>query len=297
MSFFHTVTEDNFENVVNGLFENESAAAVLEFFSKTPLSGELEFAIANSYDTLLVRVFDGEEYVFAFPEPLSENADIKSALSELEKYVIKEELPFVLLSVPKGALSYLSAYRHVRLDSDFDGEEFVARIETECGILKEKPSHIGGRVSLNALTEADIPTYAQLCRNEELLLYWGYDYRPDFGERDDRFFFDMTEAEFESGVAMTLAVRRGERLVGSIEFYAFDFHGAAELDVRIFPHEQGKGYASSAVEGAIEIARQMGILRLSALVMNNNAPSLALFAKYAKNKNRDKKTTTFSLDI
>jgi RimJ/RimL family protein N-acetyltransferase len=96
---------------------------------------------------------------------------------------------------------------------------------------------------------------------------------------------------------MTLAVRCGERLVGSIEFYAFDFHGSAELDVRIFPHEQGKHFASGAVEGAIEIARQMGLLCLSAVVMNNNAPSLALFEKYAKDKKRDRKTTTFTLDI
>ena len=150
---------------------------------------------------------------------------------------------------------------------------------------------------LGKVAEGDIADYARLCRDEELLLYWGYDYRLDYNGKDDRFFFDMAEAEFDSGVALTLAVRSGAKLVGSLEFYAFDFHGSAELDVRIFPHEQGKGYASCAVEGAIDIAKQMGLTKLCATVMNNNAHSLALFEKYSTQKRANKKTTVFTIDI
>ena len=299
MGFFSVINEENFESTVNSLFKDErDRVAVFDFFSQTELFSEMEFAIASSNACLLVRIFDGEFYAFAFPEPLLDTSDVAAALSEIEKYVIREEIPFELVSVPKDALPYLSSYRHIRLDSaDETGELFYARVENECSILDEKPSHIGGRVILNALTEGDIADYARLCRDEKLLLYWGYDYRLDYNGKDDRFFFDMAEAEFDSGVALTLAVRSGAKLVGSLEFYAFDFHGSAELDVRIFPHEQGKGYASGAVEGAIDIAKQMGLTKLCATVMNNNAHSLALFEKYSTQKRANKKTTVFTIDI
>ncbi len=297
MISFTVITKKNFTRTLCELFESEEERlAVFGFFSELELELDAEYAVCRSRGCLIARICLDSEYVFAFPEPLSDNADIRAAVTDIEKYVIKEEIAFSLCDVPKEYLHYLDSYPHMTLE-DGDGESCFVKILNECQLLSEIPSESCGRVTLNALNQDDIESYARLCRNEDLLKYWGYDYRGDYGEVSDEFFYQSQKRDFEMGTSVTFAVRGETGLVGSLELYAFDYHRGAEIDVRIAPSEQGRGYASRALELAVIIARKMGLSSLKARVMNENTASLRLFEKYAKRLQRDEKTSLYILDI
>lgn len=295
MISFSVLNTDNSERIISEKFSKEEISEVNAVLSDLDLSFGLEYGVSSSHGCLIVRICDAGRYVFSFPIALSKNADVKAALTELEKYVIKEELMFNLCSLSYESLPCLRSYLHVLLDAeDESGEIYFAKIQNECQLITEIPVQVGGRVTLNALTSEDIPSYARLCRDVELLKYWGYDYRLDYPQASDSFFFETQKRDFELGTAMTMAIRDGERLVGSLEFYAFDFHGGAELDIRIFPSKQRRGYAKEALELSFGAAREIGLVRLYARVMNRNAPSCALFEKYADKIRKEKESNIYT---
>jgi RimJ/RimL family protein N-acetyltransferase len=300
MISFSVITKDSKEKSVNTLFnsKNEQLAA-LEYLSEIDFIDGMEYAVSYFDGALLIRIYDGQRYVFNFPLPLSDGCDISSAVIELSQYVIKEEIPFYIYGVLREDFDFLNVFSNVEYEAmDDEGEYYLARIQNECDLLLEIPCETGERVTLNALSEGDIPALAALCKNEELLKYWGYDYREDFGEADDGFFYRRQLSEFYDGTAMTLAVRVSGALIGTLEFYAFDFCGACEFDVRILPEQQGLGYAKEAISLAISLARKMGLKKLSAHVFNENLKSVNMLNSLGFSLScSDVKTKAFILDI
>lgn len=299
MISFSVLNTDSIDAIIEKLFAGkEKQSAVREMLSDIDFPAKEEYAISEFGDCLLIRIFDGERYVFVFPIPLSDGADVSGALLEIEKYAIKEEIPLNLSSLSYENLPLLRSYLHMRVDAENEtGDVFFVRVQNECQLLSEIPTEIGGRVKLNALKPEDIESYANLCRDEELLKYWGYDYRVDYSSASDEFFYESALSDFNAGVAMTMAVRDGERLVGSLEFYAFDFHGGAEIDIRIFPNEQGRGLGREALLLALRVAERIGLLSLRARVMKENAPSRALFEKYADFEECSGETVVYTITL
>ena len=299
MISFKILNEDNFDFLIESLFdEKNDASYVKEYLGCIDFSDGIEYAVAASCGCVIVRMYDGGRYVFTFPEQLSSDASVSSAIEEIRKYAVKEEIPLNIAGVLPSDLPALEGFLHINLDSEDEGGlSYMAKIKNECELLSEIPKISGGRVTLNALCEDDISAYAKLCRNEELLEYWGYDYKEDYGDVSDEFFYECQARDFQLGTQLTLAIRSGGELIGALEFYAFDFRGGAEIDVRIFPYSQRRGYASEAMRLAFSLARKIGLVKLYATVMNENTPSISFFEKLARDFVKEKNITRFTLDF
>ena len=121
--------------------------------------------------------------------------------------------------------------------------------------------------------------YAELCKNQNVNKYWGYDYLDDVTDPNDEYFFDNAEREFACGIAAAMAIRVGGKFVGESTIYAFDGKGGAEFALRILPEWQGRGIGTETVRATVLAASRLGLVRLRAEVMSENLPSVAMLKK------------------
>ena len=103
------------------------------------------------------------------------------------------------------------------------------------------------RLTLSALTEADIPAYNALVLDGDRNRWWGYDDVAGLGGPvEERSFFEVARRDFENRLAVNFAVRLDGKLIGEAVLYRFDCRGAAELGCRIDRAYAGKGYGTEA---------------------------------------------------
>ncbi|WP_295580640.1 GNAT family N-acetyltransferase [uncultured Oscillibacter sp.] len=103
------------------------------------------------------------------------------------------------------------------------------------------------RLTLSALTEADIPAYNALVLDGERNRWWGYDDVGGLGKPvEERSFFDVARRDFENRLAVNFAVRLDGKLIGEAVLYRFDCRGGAELGCRIDRAYAGNGYGTEA---------------------------------------------------
>ncbi len=113
--------------------------------------------------------------------------------------------------------------------------------------VKEIPVLTTGRLTLSALTEADIPAYNALVLDGERNRWWGYDDVEGLGGPvGERSFFEVARRDFENRLAVNFAVRLDGRLIGEAVLYRFDCRGGAELGCRIDGAFAGQGYGTEA---------------------------------------------------
>jgi len=103
------------------------------------------------------------------------------------------------------------------------------------------------RLTLSALTEADIPAYNALVLDGERNRWWGYDDVGGLGKPvEERSFFEVAETDFANRQAVNFAVRLDGKLIGEAVLYHFDYRGGAELGCRIDAAYAGHGYGTEA---------------------------------------------------
>ena len=103
------------------------------------------------------------------------------------------------------------------------------------------------RLTLSALTEADIPAYNALVLDGERNRWWGYDDVGGLGGPvEERSFFEVAQRDFENRQAVNFAVRLDGKLIGEAVLYRFDCLGGAELGCRIDSAYAGHGYGTEA---------------------------------------------------
>ena len=103
------------------------------------------------------------------------------------------------------------------------------------------------RLTLSALTEADIPAYNALVLDGERNRWWGYDDVGGLGAPvEERSFFEVARRDFENRLAINFAVRLDGKLIGEAVLYNFDYRGGAELGCRIDSAYAGHGYGTEA---------------------------------------------------
>ena len=259
---------------------------------------DVEYAVSVYESCLIVRIFDMGRYLFVYPCELSERADVAAALEAVSEYAMREEVPLVFVDTPGYALSEFAGYRHMDVDADdYDSTVYIVRIKTECELVSEIPEVKQGRVELSALSEGDIPFYAELCRDKNVNKYWGYDYSEDIKNPTDEYFYESANADFARGVAMTMAVRAMGKFVGEATIYAFDGKGGAEFAVRLLSEYQGRGLGTEAALAAMEAARKIGLVRLYAKIMKENSSSIAMFNKIADDFTEDEKHVFFTVEL
>lgn len=243
--------------------------------------GDTEYATSYSDGCLLVRVFDGE-YGFSFPLALGAGAEPIAACEKLRAYAVKEEIPLVILDVPRDELGgLLPLFRHTNLDAaDPDNEYFTLHVMSEAALLGELPV-IEGKfgITLTPLTPADDEIYARLCKDADTNKYWGYDFSLDNPDPEDEYFRLVCEEEFARGVAISLAVRVNDSFAGEATLYAFDLTGGCECAVRLLPAFRHKGYATEVINMLGDLAADMGMVYLCATVAAENRASARLSEK------------------
>lgn len=103
------------------------------------------------------------------------------------------------------------------------------------------------RLTLSAITEADIPAYNALVLDGERNCWWGYDDVGGLGGPvEERSFLNVARRDFEARQAVNFAVRLDGKLIGEAVLYRFDCRGGAELGCRIDSAYAGHGYGTEA---------------------------------------------------
>ena len=304
MLSFKVLCEDNKDIIVDSLslsFDGEVRDEISEIVDgMLSFSDEdTEIGVSVSSGCILFRIFDMGRYIFPLPYEISKEADIRAAIYEIAEYAMRQEIELVYTDVSPDMLPLFSHFRHITLDKEGVDEDSSYRISvsTECELLSEFPEISDGEISLSALSEEDTEVYARLCRDEEIIKVWGYDYREDVKEASDAYFIENAFREFNLGISITLAVRRGEDFVGEAIIYGFDGMGNAEIAIRILPEYRKKGVGSKALSLLIELARKIGLVRLVAYVFSDNIPSVRMTEKYMVRLSEDGGRVKFSLDI
>jgi RimJ/RimL family protein N-acetyltransferase len=240
--------------------------------------GALEAAATVHSGSLLLRLFEYGRYSFVYPIPIYENADILSAVRALRDYAVYEEIPFVLCDVPREDISPLAQHFHIFSAESSDGESFTLNIRGMLSNLSSQPSQAHKRITLDALTESDIPEYARLSRDREVNKYWGYDYSVDYPDCPDGFFFDTQKEEFSRGVSLTLAARSSGKLIGETVLHADDLEGKIEIAFRLLAEHQGVGLGREILEASLILAEKLGYTRAVCRVNPDNLPSVRLLS-------------------
>lgn len=243
------------------------------------VSEDLPAAIADG--SLSLRLEEDGRYAFTFPVLLDGRGDTEAFLDRWDRYILKEEIPYVLTEVPKEALARLSSrYRRtVKMPLD-DGETFfLVRAVTEIEELEESPTLVGTCVTLTPLDAGDAARYETLCTDPDVLRFYGYDMRADATEgTGGESLLGVAEREFATRRSLPLAIRRKGEFVGDILLYGFDAHGGASVAVRLLPDARGKGMASDALRTLLSYAEEvLGLICVTAEVREENIPSLRLF--------------------
>lgn len=299
MISFRILTEDTEREITNAVLAAIPEADVEEigdiFFS---FYCEAEIAVSTAHGCMLIRIFD-DEYFFVYPIPLHDGADPLSAVDEIRLYTIKEEIPLIFLDVPSeelGALMAAFSYAEA-LERDAERDSCTVVVQSEIGMLEAIPSESDGEISLSALRDSDGEEHARLARDKELNKYWGYDYSADMPDAEGVDFLRVAEGELERGAALSLAVRCRDSFIGEAVIYAPDLRGGAECALRLLPEYQGRGFGRISLSLLIRIARDIGIIHLRARVLNENAPSLAIFRKQMQICEENEKFTEFYINL
>ena len=273
--------------------DGELLREIFESLSQTFGDG-VDCAVSYTSSCLLIRLFI-DEYIFAYPIALSDEADERSALEELRAYVIKEEIPLVICDIPEECLDELtSLFSNPEVTEEDDGI-FTLRAYSEIMTLDEIPSAHEGKLSLTPLDpERDTDGCQRLALDEENNRFWGYNYLLDKDSFDGSV-IDEAIAEFERGVALTLSIRESDVVLGEAILYAVDLKGGCECAVRLLPEHQGRGLGKSSVKLLLKVAEEIGIKEIYATVMEENLPSIRLFEKFAKEKKKNDKGIRFNL--
>ena len=242
---------------------------------------EIEIAYCVFEDALLVRMCDGGEYVFDFPY-FFKGSDPSRVFGEIASYSRRELIPLVFTNVPREELeSITDLFPSVTAQAfDDDLDLFVVRVENEISTLSEQPTIELEGITLKKIEERDIDEYAALCMDEEVNRYWGYDYKLDNPDPTLDYFYRVAEAEFHTGVALTLGIYVADSLIGECVAYDFDYFGNCEIGVRLMRSEQSKGYASKALRALFEICRELGLSGVVTRVKSVNAPAVRFVERY-----------------
>ena len=147
------------------------------------------------------------------------------------------------------------------------------------------------RLTLSALTEADIPAYNALVLDGERNRWWGYDDVGGLGGPvTERSFFDVASRDFENRQAANFAVRLDGKLIGEAVLYRFDCRGGAELGCRIDKAYAGFGYGTEAFAAVAEWALyKVHLSRVVAKCFKENQASYKMLSSCMRKKGEDEK--------
>ena len=155
--------------------------------------------------------------------------------------------------------------------------------------MREIPELKTERLTLSALTEADIPAYNALVLDGERNRWWGYDDVGGLGGPvEERSFFDVAQRDFENRQAANFAVRLDGKLIGEAVLYRFDCRGGAELGCRIDAAYAGHGYGTEAFAAVADWALyKVKLTRVVAKCYKENQASYKMLSSCMRKNGED----------
>ena len=155
--------------------------------------------------------------------------------------------------------------------------------------VREIPELKTERLTLSALTEADIPAYNALVLDGERNRWWGYDDVGGLGGPvEERSFFDVAQRDFENRQAANFAVRLDGKLIGEAVLYRFDCRGGAELGCRIDAAYAGHGYGTEAFAAVADWALyKVKLTRVVAKCYKENQASYKMLSSCMRKNGED----------
>lgn len=261
---------------------------------------EIEVAVCAVHGSLVIRIFDYGSYLFTYPYPMREGADIAAAIEAVAEYARLEEIPLVFTDTPAEELGVFAAigFRHMDIDAeDANAASYRVRVKSECELLSRLPSVESERLTLSPLSDDDTAEYALISREESGLRFWGYDYRDDAPHATDEYFMEVARGELARGVALSLAARREGRLIGEVVYYGFDKKGGADFAFRLLPEYRGRGLGAELFLLAADAAREIGLLTLFGDVDKRNTACITLIAKRMEKIDENDSSVRFGLEL
>ena len=269
----------------------EYAREVLESFLS--LSDELpdgDVGACALGGMLLIRIYDGEKYVFPYPVDIIGGADTAEALRALAEYARRQLIPLYISDVPREELSVVQAlFPHIDAAAYPSDEDcFFVRVNNECDALESPPVAEDAGVRIAPLTGRCAEEYGRLCRDGETNEFWSYDYRLDMGEcPTGEEFLAVADRELSCGISLSLGIFVDGGLAGELQLYDFDYYGSAEFAIRLLPEYRGRGIADTATRLCFGIARNMGLHTLRARVDARNLRSIKFITRHFGRGNGD----------
>ncbi len=145
------------------------------------------------------------------------------------------------------------------------------------------------RLTLDAMTEADIPAYNALVLDGERNRWWGYDDVGGLGGPvTERSFFEVAERDFQARQAVNFAVRLDGKLIGEAVLYHFDCRGSAELGCRIDGAYAGNGYGTEAFAAVANWALyKVNVAKVVAKCFKENEASYKMLSSCMRKRGED----------
>ena len=169
------------------------------------------------------------------------------------------------------------------------GRKYRVSVSTDLYALDKVPALRSARLTMDAITRADIPAYNRLCLDDERNRWWGYDYRKDLkGELTENYFYRVAQKDFRRKLAVNFAIRLDSQFIGEAVLYNFNYKGAAELGCRILPEFAGQGYGAEAFARLADWALyELGLYRLVAKCYKENEPSRRMLSAVMRQTGED----------
>ena len=170
----------------------------------------------------------------------------------------------------------------------FMQRKYDVYVRTELAAWDRIPTIATERLTLSALHEGDRAEYNRLCLDDERNRYWGYDYRSDCPEPDEDYFLEVTRQDFQSRTAVNWGIRAGGRLLGEVLLYDFDYHGGAQVGIRLLGGKEGQGVAGEALAAVLHQGLyELGLSVIYAKCYRENTRSSKLLSGHMQKVGED----------
>lgn len=169
-------------------------------------------------------------------------------------------------------------------------EELVAgytiNVNTELYQIK-KPTTIkvDNELVLKDITKNDV-AYFDLCTNDELNKYYGYDYHKDFDKNVNGkqvtldWFLKSRQNDIDNHMEVSWGIFANNKLVGEINLFDINYNHEGWIGFRTLETEQRKGYTSKSVEKLISYALyELGLDKIYSKCFKQNIASANLLKK------------------
>lgn len=250
-----------------------------EYAAEALECGYDEVALCYYEGMLLIRVYDGENYLFISPIPLRDGASEEEGIEKIREYAVKEDIPLFLSDVPIYLLDFVRDYfADVDYTVDEESEAFDATVNSPADMCVRIPTIDTPRLTLAEITSDLKEDYFHLCTEKSGQKYYGYSYADDTECPTPDYFYERQLYDYTAGLAITLGAYYEGELIGECVLHHFDLLGGAEISIKLLPEFRGLGLGREILTAVIRHKRMLDIKTLYATVHIENTPSIRLFS-------------------